>query len=40
MLTRVSNFTFLSFNFSVFIKKDGTTINNEDMKEFQVRKKN
>ena len=35
MLTRVSNFTFLAFNFFVFTKKDGTTINNEDMKDFK-----
>ena len=33
MLTHVSNFTFPSFNLSMFTKEDGTTIN-EDRKEF------
>ena len=32
MLTRVSNFTFLYFNPSMFTKEDGTTISNEDRK--------
>ena len=33
MLTHVSNFTFPSFNLSMFTKEDGTTIN-ADRKEF------
>ena len=32
MLTRLSNFTFPSFNFSMFSEKDSTTINNEGKK--------
>ena len=34
MLTRVSNSTFQSFNLSMFTEEDGTTIKNEDKKEF------
>ena len=33
MLTCVFNFTFLSFNLSMFTEEDGTTINNNDRKE-------
>ena len=29
---------FPSFNVSMFTEEDGTTINNEDRKEFQIRK--
>ena len=39
MLTRVFNFTFPSINLSMFSKEHGTSINNEDKKEFYVRKK-
>ena len=38
MLTPVSISTFLSFNLSIFTEEDGTTINNEDKKEFLIRK--
>ena len=34
----MSNFTFPSFNISIFTKKDGATINNEDRKEFKMLK--
>ena len=32
------NATFLYFNISMFTEEDGTSINNEDRKEFQIRK--
>ena len=38
MLTRVSISTFLSFNLSMFTEENGTTINNENRKEFQISK--
>ena len=38
MLTTVYNFTFPSFNLSMFTE-DGNTINNEDRKQFYIRTK-
>ena len=35
MLSRVSISTFPSFNLSMFTEDDGTTINNEDRKDFK-----
>ena len=34
MLKRVSNFTFPSFNLSMFTEEDSTTINSDDRTEF------
>ena len=33
------NWTFLFFNLFMFTREDGTTINNEDKKDFYVRQK-
>ena len=38
MLTRVTIPTFPSFNRFMLTEKDDTSINNEDRKEFQIRK--
>ena len=38
MANNLRNLTFPSFNLSIFTEEDATSINNEDRKEFYIRK--